>query len=83
MGTKSHLMKGLNIYLPFNRQGRKQVRFAETGDLAELFRGRGEETAGDKPSRGLALKGNLNVHEAEDISEEESLHTRWYFCLSC
>lgn len=55
----------------------------ETGDLAELFQGPGPETAGDTPSGGLALKGTLNVQEAEDVSEEEREPTRWSFCLSC
>lgn len=57
MGTKSHLMKELHIYLP-HKQERKKVQFAETGHLAELFRGRGEVTTQDKPPRGLALGGS-------------------------
>ena len=67
MGTKFHLVKELNIYLPFNRQARKKSSICrETGNLAELFRGQGKKQLGtNHPEGGLALKESLNVHEAE------------------
>lgn len=67
MGTKSHLMKGLNIYLPLKG---KEVRFA--GNLAELFRGQGRHSWEQTIWRAGLERKSASPGNRVNVPEEES-----------